>query len=433
MGRLVKKLAYDYCVLPLMAGGYRLFALLDAKAKEYFEIREGMFEVLSRRRDEEIMEDRPPALFHAASVGELLQAMPVMAALKEKDGAPAVALSFTSPSVLRNMPCGVAADIMTPSPIDTTSRVGRFLDIMAPGLMVFSTYDIWPNLLIEATDRGIPAILINATLPENSGRLKFPARSFFRWLYPRLAVVGAITEEDAARFPRLGVTEERVRVTGNCRFDQTLARCRSVKDDDPDISFIPEADLVMVAGSTWPEDHARLLPALKNLMQRHKGLGAVIAPHEPDRAHVEEVEGFFEKAAINTARYSRLKQGADSGRVRVTIVDTVGVLYKLYRRGDAAYVGGGFRQGVHNVMEPAGMGLPVLTGPVHENSAEALQMINSGGAVAANDAAGLEAALGRWIGDPASREEAGSSALSVVERNAGATQRTVALVEEFLS
>jgi len=206
-----------------------------------------------------------------------------------------------------------------------------------------------------------------------------------------------------------------------------------VADDDPDISFIPEADLMLVAGSTWPEDHARLLPALKNLMERHKGLKAVIAPHEPDRAHVEEVEGFFEKAAINTVRYSRLKQGADSEGARVTIVDTVGVLYKLYRRGDAAYVGGGFRQGVHNVMEPAGMGLPVVTGPVHQNSTEALQMIKSGGARAANDAAGIEAALERLIVDPAVREKAGASALAVVEQNAGATARTVALVEEFLS
>jgi 3-deoxy-D-manno-octulosonic-acid transferase len=426
--RMLIRQIYDYGLAPLMMAGYRAWALKDEKARAFFEIRRGMMERLA-------VAEKPggrTVLFHVASVGELLQAMPVMAAMKETAGAPTVALSYTSPSVARNMPKGVRADIVTPSPLDTRSEVRRFLEVLAPGLIVFSTYDLWPNLVWEAADRGVHLVLINASLPEGAGRLGFPARGFYRGLYSRLRAVGAITDDDGRRHLALGVGRERVSVTGNCRFDQTLARCRSVAADDPDLAVLPEAEFLLVAGSTWPEDHRCLLPALDQLLARHEGLTAVIAPHEPSPAHVAELEGFFSGRGRKVARYTLLRSGGSSAGARVVVVDTVGVLYKLYRKGHAAYVGGSFRQGVHNVMEPAGMGLPVVIGPVHRNSAEALEMLRSGAAVTAGDEAGLAAALGKFIADPDYRRQTGQAALAAVERNAGATARTMEMLKEFL-
>jgi len=423
---------YDALAAAPLEAGYKLWALKDEKAREYFAIRKGMFEGLSAKCAAAGCEAGGAALFHVASVGELLQAMPVMAALKER-GRPFIALSYTSPSVSRNLPRGVAADVVTPSPLDRRSAVRRFLDLVRPRLIVFSTYDLWPGFTMEAAARNIPLILVNASLPENSGRLRAPAGFFYRRLYSHLLAVGAITDEDGARFKRLGVPAGRVRLTGNCRFDQTLARCRSVAADDPDVAALPEMDVMMIAGSTWPEDLDRLLPALANVMERRPEMGAVIAPHEPSPDRVAQIERFFGPRGMSAARFTELKRGSGAAGVRVVVVDTVGVLYKLYKKGAMAYVGGGFRQGVHNVMEPAGMGLPVIVGPVHKNSAEALEMIRSGGAVSADGADAIEAVLAKWAGDPAARKDAGARALEVVEKNAGATGRTVEMVEEFLT
>ena len=421
---------YNWAVAPLLSAGYRVYALRDEKAREFFALREGMRERLARDRAG-LGPGARVVLFHVASVGELLMAMPVMAAVKARPGAPAIALSYTSPSVARNLPKGLTADLLTPSPLDAAGEVRAFLETLAPAVVVFSTYDLWPNFVWTATDRGVPLTLINATLPAGSGRLKFPARGFYRSLYSRLRAVGAITEADAERHIKLGVDPSRVRVTGNCRFDQTLARCRAVAADDPDLAALPAAEFTVVAGSTWPEDHRHLLPALAELLDAHETAAAVIAPHEPSPAHVAEVEDFFQARGQKVARFTRLRQGAAGEGARVMVVDTVGVLYKLYQKGQAAYVGGSFRQGVHSVMEPAGMGLPIIVGPVHKNSAEAMLMVQHGAATAAADHRAIAAALEKLVSDPAQCEWAGREARAVVEQNAGATGRTMALLEEF--
>lgn len=422
---------YNLVAAPLMLTGYRLYALVNQKAREYFRIREGMYENLDRALSGRA-EKNGRVIFHVASVGELLQAMPVMAELMNMETGPQVVLSYTSPSVAGNMPKGVPADVITPSPIDVSSHVKKFLDLLAPDLVIFSTYDLWPGFVQQTLDRGIPGVLINAALPENSGRLKAPARLLFSSLYPRLSAVGAITREDADRFSRLGVPRQKVHLTGNCRFDQTIERCRRVTDDDPDLSALPEADLMLIAGSTWPEDHERLLPALAAVLEDVPAFKAAIAPHEPGPDHVREVEEFFNRRKITTARYTDLREGSGDKDARVIVVNTVGVLFKLYKRGRMAYVGGGFGRGVHNVMEPAGMGLPVMVGPRHQNSAEALRMINSGGVVCLKSAAGIETVVKKWISDPAARQTAGKRARDVVLQNAGAAGRTTALVREFL-
>lgn len=434
LGKSLIKFFYNYAIAYPLLFGYRLLGRREDKAREYFRVREGL---LARLQNEtaKIAKDQPRVLCHVASVGELLQAMPVLAELKKKDRPPLIILSYTSASVNRNLPKGVPADLITPAPVDLRSPVEKFLDLAAPDLIIFSTYDLWPNLAWSASDRGIPGIMINASLPEHSGRLGFPARSFFKRVYAGLAAVGAVTEDDAARFARLAVPPDRVQVTGNCRYDQTLARCRGVRDDDPELAPFRTGDSgreFLVAGSTWPEDHARLLPALARLLARYPGLFAVIAPHEPTPAHLAEVEDFFRAAGVATQRYTSLRPNGQIAAARVILVDALGVLYKIYRRGAVAYVGGSFRQGVHSVMEPAGMKLPVVFGPVHQNSAEALAMIRAKGAAAADNDQALEKIIAGWLDDPPARRSAGGRAYQVVEQNSGATARTMKLIEKYL-
>lgn len=417
---------YDGAAAPALAVGYRWWGRRDERAARFFAIREGMFARL------EAAGVRGAVLFHVASAGELLQARPVLAAVKARAASPALALSYTSPSAEGKALRELTADLVTPSPLDRREPVRRFLDLIAPRLIVFSTYDLWPNLVWQAADRDIPLVLINASLPAGAGRLGFPARTFYRTVYDRLAAVGAISEADGRRHRKLGVPPERLSVTGNCRVDETRARCGAVRDNDPDLAPAPAGEFVLIAGSTWPEDQRCLLPALDVLLRRHDRFAVMIAPHQPTPTHVAEVEEFFAARGHATERYTALRERGAKPSARVVVVDTVGVLYKLYRRGQAAYVGGSFRQGIHSVLEPAGMGLPVVFGPRHRNSAEALAMLEPGAAVTVNDEAGLAAELESLITSPERRGRMACAALAFIERNAGATERTLQVLARWL-
>jgi len=424
---------YDMVAAPLMLSGYRLWSIKDEKAKRFFRDREGMFERLTKELDRHGADERETILFHAASVGELLQAIPVMAETGRRRPDSLIVLSYTSPSVTDHMPGNVPAHIVTPSPLDTSALAGRFMDMIRPDLIVFSTYDLWPNMLFQAADRGVPVIMINAHLPASAGRLRFPARLFHSRVYGELHGVGAINKEDGARFSWLGVSEDLVRVTGNCRYDQTLSRCESVEDDDPDLAPMPIEGTVIIGGSVWSEDLKRLLPALSGLMEEHEEVKVVLAPHEPTDSHVAEVEDYFAGLPMETERYTDLVEKERVADARVMVVDTVGVLYKLYKKADLAYVGGGFRQGVHSVMEPAGMGLPVIFGPMHDNSAEAIDMEAEGAATSVTETGELRTALERLIHDREKLKDMGERAKGLMERNSGATRITTDMVEEFLA
>ncbi len=425
------KLLYSGLAAPVIMGAYKTWSLHDHKALEFFKEREGMLEELAGAL-EGSADGVPTVLFHAASVGELLQVMPVMRQMAEKGEPVFSILSYTSPSVTRNRPKRIAANVITPSPLDRPRQVSRFLDITGPDLIVFSTYDVWPGMVYGALERGIPMALVNGSLPPNSGRLKFPARAFMKSVYGPLGRVGAVTEADAGRFESLGVSPSRIRVTGDCRFDQTMARCEAVRDDDPDISMVPRFGFTLVGGSTWPEDLRLLLPPLCALMKNRPELGAILAPHEMDESEMGKMERTLEGAGLKTVRYSALKKGNPACESRVVVVDALGVLYKLYKKGDLAYVGGGFGKGVHNVMEPAGMGLPVFFGPNNKNSAEAQIMMGEGAARPARGAGEVESILREYVESPERAKKDGGLALSIMKRNEGATAGTVEMVRELL-
>ena len=418
---------YKTVISPALLAAYRQYAKRDQKAKGYFQIREKMFDNLKELKAG--THDGKVVLFHAASVGELLMAMPVMSELKRKNQNIIIAFSYTSVSLFNNMPKNVPADIIVPSPVDIEKDVKRFLDILDPALVVFSTYDLWPCFVFESFKRNIQMILINASLPKNSDRLKIPARYFHKSVYSKLEAIGAITKEDAKRFLQLGVSPQKTEFTGNCRFDQTLTRCESVEDDDPALKNIWKEGNILIAGSTWSQDHDHLLPSIVSILGKHKNFKAIIAPHEPDEKHVSEIESFFNLNNIPTDRFTKLSEISSK---RVVIVDTVGVLYKLYKKGHAAFIGGSFKQGVHNVMEPAGFGLPVLVGPEHKNSAEAIEMIESGGALVVQNSNDIEKTLDLFLCDNDKLEQTGNKARDVVVKNSGATKRTVELVRKYL-
>jgi 3-deoxy-D-manno-octulosonic-acid transferase len=373
---------------------------------------------------------RPLIWFHAPSVGEGMQAREVVQALRARRPDIQVAYTFFSPSA-EGFAATVQADFADYLPLDVAGDVRRALDALRPGVLVFSKADVWPVLTREAEARGIRLALLSATLPAGSSRLRRPARALLGPAYRRLDVVGAIAGDDAARFAMLGVQPERVRVTGDARFDQVWRRAASVEREGPLLGALAADAPTLVAGSTWPADEARLIPAAAALRLAGVPLRLILAPHEPTPVHLSAAEAALDAAGLPHARLAEVQ----AGRVppQVVVVDRVGVLGDLYALADVAYVGGGFGgAGLHSVLEPAVFGVPVAFGPRHANAREAAEMARTGAAFVVRDADELRERLGLLIGSPDARHIAGDTAREYVRAGLGAAARGADILAHFL-
>lgn len=377
---------------------------------------------------------RDPSLpllwMHAPSVGEGLQARPVLQRLRATSPRLQLAYTYFSSSA-ESFARGLDVDFRDYLPFDATADVRDALAALRPTALVFSKVDVWPRLALEASVRGVRLGLVSATLPARSSRRSRLAGALLRDAYTRLDLIGAIDEGDAERLVALGARTSAIEVTGDTRYDQVWERARSVDRSRPPLSRIAdERRPTLVAGSTWPADEARLLPAWAALVRRRPTMRLLIAPHEPTRAHLEPIERWAADLSLRVARLD----APDAAIADVVVVDRVGVLGDLYALADVAYVGGGFhRAGLHSVLEPAAFGAPVLFGPRHENSRDATLLRAAGGALTVRDARALEMLLEEWLSDPASSAAAGASARAVVVAGLGAADRSVDLVRRLLN
>lgn len=372
---------------------------------------------------------RPLVWFHAPSVGEGLQARPVIEALRARNPAWQIAYSYFSPSA-ESFAQRLDVDFRDVLPFDTGSSVAAALDALRPSALIFSKLDVWPLLVEAASKRGIPTALISATLAPGSSRSRGVASLVLRDAYSLLDAVGAVSSEDAARLIALGCQTERVHVTGDTRFDQVIESAMNVNRLGVVLAPLRSPRPTLVAGSTWPADERQLFDALGHAVIRESGLRAIIAPHEPTAAHLAPIERWAANAGLRHVTLGDV----DAAAADVVLVDRVGVLGDLYALADFAFVGGGFHAaGLHSVLEPAAYGVPVLFGPRHRASREAGLLLAAGAARAAADASDLAAALTHWLTQPAERLAAGAAAQRFVERNAGATVRSVELVESLIA
>jgi 3-deoxy-D-manno-octulosonic-acid transferase len=372
---------------------------------------------------------RPLAWFHAPSVGEGLQARAVIEAFRVLRPDAQVAYTFFSPSAeafARTIP----ADFADYLPLDATSDVRRALDALRPAAIAFGKYDVWPVLTREAARRDVRLLLLSATLPPSSGRLRGLARAALAAAYGRLDAVAAISAEDAERFGRLGVPAERRSVMGDARFDQVWARAAAVDRTSPLLAPFASFDgTTIVAGSTWPEDERHLLPAFAALRSGGRSLRLILAPHEPTPAHLASAETQMDALGLRHARLSA--DGAASAEV--VLVDRVGVLGELYALADVAWVGGGFgAAGLHSVLEPAAFGAPVLFGLRHANAREAAELVAAGGALEVADATAAERLLAGLLDVYEVRARAGRIARAYVEARLGGADRGAEIVARFL-
>jgi 3-deoxy-D-manno-octulosonic-acid transferase len=385
---------------------------------------------------------RPLVWVHAPSVGEGLQARPVIQALRDAHPDWQVAYTFFSPSAER-FAQSIGAHICDYLPFDRSTDADALLDALQPSVLVFSKLDVWPILVERAAARNIPVALISATLAERSGRRGWWSQQLLRSAYRSLNRVGAIDAPNATRLEGLGVRPDAVTLTGDTRFDQVWARAEHLDRSSPLLTALASTTPTLVAGSTWPADEAVLLAAWgtrADVAGNTDGERAsharrlIIAPHEPTAAHLTPIEGWASASGWRLQRLSRIEaEPSLANDADVILVDRVGVLGDLYALADVAFIGGGFHSaGLHSAIEAAAFGVPVLFGPQHHMSREAGLLLSASAAYSVHDVAELRQRLDALMHDGDARGRAGEAARAVVERERGATMKSVALIEALV-
>ena len=365
---------------------------------------------------------------HAPSVGEGLQARPVLERFRATRPDVQLAYTYFSPSA-EGFAARLNVDFRDYLPFDDTGSARSALDALRPTALVFSKVDVWPTLTREARARAVRLGLISATLAARSSRRRGLASAMLRDAYARLDAVGAIDAEDAERLAELGVRRDVIQVTGDTRYDQVWARALSVDRSSALLAPLGSARPTLVAGSTWPADERVVLPAWLGARRLVGDARLIIAPHEPTAAHLLPIERW---AAESGVRYARLgAPGADHSDV--IVVDRVGVLGDLYALATVAFVGGGFHAaGLHSVVEPAAFGAPVIFGPRWRMSRDARLLLQADSAAAVSDVTEMERRLREWMASATERQAAGDGAREVVRSGLGAADRSVALVARLL-
>ena len=424
------KLAYNAFAVPAMLVGFHCAGCCNPKIQEGIIGRKRVFaeltDQLQRARGLE-----KTAWFHFTSVGEFEQAKPLIEAIYAETR---IVLTFFSPSVAPNAKSYPYADAAVYLPLDTPGNAERLIRRIEPALIVFSKFDIWPNLVWKASKHEIPIIVVAGTLHAESKRLSGFAKPFFRSVHRHIRVHCAISDADAARFQQLCSSEHEIVVTGDTRYEQVYRRAISV---EADAEFFPgQGSLkhpILIAGSTYTEDERVLLAAYRLLRESRPDNRPhlILVPHEPTPERIKEIRGHLMRERLAHLCFSDLRSEVDLSAVDVLIVDTVGLLAKLYRLADIAFVGGSFRGSVHNVMEPAAMAKPVILGPTIQNAHEASLLVERGGAKLVRTAQELADAITVWLDAVDARTAAGDVGKRLIEENLGAVERTLVHLRKY--
>jgi len=420
------QLLYNSIALPALWITFHLLSLVNSKVRRGVRGRRGLFDSLAAA----IAKVGPGkrVWFHASSMGEFEQARPIIAELRRRHPGVRIIVTFFSPSGYEHARKHAVADVTSYLPFDTRKSAGKFLDLVRPDAAVLVRYDVWPNHLWELRRRGITSMIANATMRKQSPRALPVVRDFHHHVYNALTHILTVSDADRAAFNAYSLTHPTVAAIGDTRFDQVSTRSTEARQRHLIPEHVVKGRKVIVAGSTWGEDEAVLVPALRELLQRVPGMLTIIVPHEPTVNHLDELETSLQQFTTSI-RFSALNEYAGQ---QVIVVDSIGILMVLYASAHLAYVGGSFRQGVHNILEAAVYGIPVLFGPKHWNSQESLQLLDYGGAFVVTDPEDVIRAAQNLLTDEAARTQAGSRAAAFVQANIGATQRFLTYLEPHL-
>jgi 3-deoxy-D-manno-octulosonic-acid transferase len=411
----------------------RLLAVFNKKIDRFFTLRRGELERIedffSRRNRERVL------WFHSSSAGEFEGAKPVIEGIKNHYRDFLLIASFFSPS---GYDAGVkydGIDFCFNLPIDLKKNIRRLLDAIHPRAIIFSRYDIWTNLAIEAYRRGTKLILLSASLSEKSYRHRFPLRRFLKKSYNLFNRIYAISESDAVRFMKIIDYEkrERVIIAGDTRFDRIKYVIDDGRKKSKDVVEIEDDNIYFLAGSTYSNSEKILLTVIKRLNSRFNNLRYIIVPHEVNGGNIRRLTRLLNEKGFKPIIYSNAHLPISLERDEILVIDAIGILAFLYEQSDIVFVGGSFKGSVHSVLEPAIFGKPILTGPAIKNAYEALKLNDLGGLIMCRDDAELYESTQRLIIDKDYRGAISKLAKDYFYSNIGATARIVDDLKDIIT
>ena len=385
----------------------KIVAVFSPKIKLFVEGRKSVFEILESK----INATDKTIWFHAASLGEYEQGLPVIERIKEKFPSHKIVLTFFSPSGYEVRKNNLVADVTVYLPLDTKKNALQFLSIVRPEMVFFIKYEYWPNYLTELRKLGIPTYLISGIFRKNQLFFKWYG-GFYRTALNTFTYFFVQNESSKKLLLELGKTN--VAVSGDTRFDRVASILK--KDNSLDFIEVFKNDtLTVVAGSSWPKDENLLVDYINQTSEKIK---FIIAPHNIKEEQIQELKNSISKRVVLFSEKSN-KNLADFD---VFIIDTIGILTKIYSYADIAYVGGGFgNPGVHNILEPATFGVPIVIGPNFSHFAEATALVNREGCIPISNKKELMDAFSNLIANDNIRHEKGHICNTFVQMNKGAT------------
>lgn len=358
--------------------------------------------------------------FHAASLGEYEQAVPLINRLKTSHPSHKIAVSFFSPSGYEVKKKDSKLDIITYLPIDTPKNAKAFLDILQPEIAFFIKYEIWPNFLDEIAKRDIKTYLVSGVFREDQlyfkplGRFMAEALGKFNHIF--------VQNEDSLQLLKRHHFDISS-LSGDTRYDRVISQLSMDNKLEFMESFTDSDEPVVVFGSTWPEDEALFLDVIDKASFKIK---VVIAPHQIKPIQIQKLKKALTKKVIC---YTELKHN-NLTDFDVLIVDTIGLLTKIYSYADVAYVGGGMgNSGLHNILEPAAFGIPILIGDNFKNFPEAVSLRRLGGLFSVSNQTEFEKIFEKLIINSTFREKSGQICGHSVNSEAGATQHILDKIE----
>lgn len=396
-----------------------IFGFFSPKMKLFVNGRKSVFATLEQK----INSSDKTIWFHAASLGEYEQGLPVMEKIKEKFPNHKIVVTFFSPSGYEVRKNNSIANATVYLPLDTKTNAKKFLKLVHPEMVFFIKYEFWPNYLNELKKSNVTTYLISGIFRENQAFFKWYG-GFYRKALKTFDYFFVQNESSKTLLQSLGF--QNVKISGDTRFDRVV----SILERDNSLDFIEQFKdnkTTIVIGSSWPKDEELLINYIN---QASEDIKFIIAPHNIKQEQIANLKSQISKKTILFSEKDEiLKQHFDCAQCdklseyQVFIIDTIGILTKIYSYADIAYVGGGFgNPGVHNLLEPATFGIPIIVGPNYSHFAEAIALVHQEGCVSVKNQNELNEAFDNLISNEDIRHEKGHICETFVQMNKGATQ-----------
>lgn len=389
----------------------RIIALFSPKIKLFVEGRKNVFSILENK----IKPEDKTIWFHSASLGEYEQGLPVIERIKEKHPSHKIIVTFFSPSGYEVRKNNTVADVTLYLPLDTKHNAKKFLKLVHPEFAFFIKYEFWLNYLKELETNKIPTYLISGIFRDNQMFFKWYG-GFYRKALKAFTFFFVQNESSKQKIQSIGF--ENVIISGDTRFDRVAA----ILERDNKLDYIENfknSQPVIVFGSSWPKDEVLIAEYIN---QAPENVKFIIAPHNIKADQIAELKSLITKSTVLFSE----KENKDLSKYNVFIIDTVGLLTKIYSYAAIAYVGGGFgNPGIHNILEPAAFGIPIVIGPNYSNFAEAVSLVNLQGCAVISNSAELKKNFNQLLSDNEIFTKKSIISKSFIQDNKGATETII--------